>query len=277
MSPCPLRSGSLISAGWSWFSLGQVGSWAKSIACFSQFLTYGSTPLLTACPRFCFSSSSSLLTPKIWRVALCYYTNSFATVETSVAWTLLQKCHLEELLFILQETSFSEAPGQEGMLDFTLVLCSFSGILRKNVVSDFVDCQNEARWQWIKFNAALLFLDSWLRFPVSNGALPAQQPQPHMSPAPHAPSHPVPLPMGSWKCCPGGEERWSFILVKTANWKLLTWHFSCLEYSSRACLPHSWSDKTQIFCNCSNWFACWNEVTGWAAEPVKPGLLQIFV
>lgn len=56
----------------------------------------------------------------------------------------------------------------------------FSGILRKNAVSDFVDCQNEARWQWIKCNAVLLFLGSRLRFPLSKGALPTQQPQPRV-------------------------------------------------------------------------------------------------
>lgn len=71
----------------------------------------------------------------------------------------------------------------EGTLGLTLVLCCFSGILWKNIVSDFVDCQNEARWQWIKCNAVLLFLGWRLRFPLSEGALPAQQPQPCAPPA----------------------------------------------------------------------------------------------
>ena len=73
------------------------------------------------------------------------------------------------------------------MLGLTPVLCCFAGILWKNVVSDFVDCQNEARWQWIKCNAALLFLGLRLRFRLSKRALPAQQPQPHVPPATERP------------------------------------------------------------------------------------------
>lgn len=99
----------------------------------------------------------------------------------------------------------SEGLGREGMLGLTLVLCCFSGILRKNVVSDFVDCQNEARWQWIKCNAALLFL-------VRDCASPwAREPFPCSSPRPMCPSHRAPLPVGSQKCFPGGGERRSFI------------------------------------------------------------------
>lgn len=81
-------------------------------------------------------------------------------------------------LHFMRNLSFKPllGPGREGMLGLTLVLCCFSGILRKNVVSDFVDCQNEARWWWIKCNAALLFLGLRLCFPLSKGALPAQQP-----------------------------------------------------------------------------------------------------
>lgn len=77
-------------------------------------------------------------------------------------------------LHFMRNPSFkpSEGPGREGMLGLTLVLRCFSGILQKNVLSDFVDCQNEARWQWIKCNAALLFLGSQLCFPWSKRALP---------------------------------------------------------------------------------------------------------
>jgi len=92
----------------------------------------------------------------------------------------------------------SEGPRREGTPGLTLVLCCFSGILRKNVVSDFVDCQNEARWRWIKCNTALLFLGSQLCFPLEQGSPPLAA-----APAPRAPGHRTPLPMGSQKCCPG--------------------------------------------------------------------------
>lgn len=103
------------------------------------------------------------------------------------------------------------------MPGLTLVPCYFSGIFWKNVVSDFVDCQNEARWQWIKCNAALLFLGSRLRFPLSKGALPTQHPQSHVPPAT---GHP--FPQAPKNAALEGEEKGSFILVKIANWKLLT-------------------------------------------------------
>lgn len=161
--------------------------------------------------------------------------------------------------------------GREGTPSLTLVLCCFSGIWRKNVVSDFMDCQNEARWQRIKCNTALLFLGSWLHFPWS------KEPSPCFSPS-H--THPPPLsalPMGSPKPCPKEGKRASFAFVGTANWKLLTSHASWLDFSPRVCLLFSPSDEIPVFCNWSDWFACLREASGWAAGLVKPGFLQICV
>lgn len=140
------------------------------------------------------------------------------------------------------------------MLGLTLILCCFSGILGKNVVSDFVDCQNEARWQRIKCNTALLFLGSRLCFPWRKRALPTLQPQPHASPATACPFPWVPKNPAL-----KGGKRASFILVRAASWKLLTEGFSCLGYSARACLPCSASNKTRVFCNWSDQFACLSE------------------
>lgn len=152
-----------------------------------------------------------------------------------------------------------EGPGKEGegTLGLTLFLCCFSGIWGKNVVSDFVDCQNEARWQWIKCNTDLLFLGSQLCFPWSKRALPTLQPQPHASLATTCPFPWVP----KYPALKGGK-RVSFILVRAANWKLLTEDFSCLGYSPRACLPCSPFNETRAFCNWSDQFACLSEAAG---------------
>lgn len=145
-----------------------------------QFITYGSTPLLAASPVFCFSAPPCLpasinMTSSVALYKLFFHSGNICSLNSPAEMSLG-----EIALHFMRNLSFkpSEGPGREGTLGLTLVLCCFSGILRKNVVSDFVDCQNEARWQWIKCNAVLLFLGSRLRFPLSEGALPAQQPQP---------------------------------------------------------------------------------------------------
>lgn len=84
----------------------ELSKHTKSIASFRRFLAYGSTPLLAVSPVFCFSTLSP---PCVHKYDKRHWIIQFSTltVETSVAWVLLQKCHLEELFFVLWETSLS--------------------------------------------------------------------------------------------------------------------------------------------------------------------------
>lgn len=119
--------------------------------------------------------------------------------------------------------------------------------------------------------SVMLFCCSWIHNCASSWA---REPPLCSSPSPMFTIHP---PHGLPEMLPWRGKKWSFILVRTANWKLLTWHLLCSDYSPRACLLCSPFDKIRVFCNCNSQFPCWNEVAGWAVESVKPGFLQIYV